>query len=103
MPVSVLEAFASGTPVISTSPESMPYLVDHGRTGLLSPTGDFHALAQNVLHVLEDSELALKLVENGHEESKKFCWNVVRRQWLDIYSNLLSRTGESARELAPIA
>jgi len=34
MPVSILEAFASGTPVVSTAPEGMRYLVEHGRTGL---------------------------------------------------------------------
>ena len=33
MPLSVIEAFASGTPVVTTSPECMPYLVDHERTG----------------------------------------------------------------------
>ena len=36
MPLSVIEAFASGTPVVTTSPECMPYLVEHERTGLLS-------------------------------------------------------------------
>ena len=33
MPVSILEAFASGTPVISTAPEGMRYLVENARTG----------------------------------------------------------------------
>jgi glycosyltransferase involved in cell wall biosynthesis len=51
MPVSVLEAFASGTPIASTSPEGMNYLVDHGRTGLLSPPGDAAALAENILRL----------------------------------------------------
>ena len=40
MPLSVIEAFASGTPVVSTAPECMPYLVQHERTGMLSPVGD---------------------------------------------------------------
>ncbi len=35
-PVSILEAFASGTPVVSTAPEGIRYLVDNERTGLLS-------------------------------------------------------------------
>ena len=39
MPLSVIEAFAAGTPVVTTSPECMPYLVRHERTGLLSPVG----------------------------------------------------------------
>ncbi len=48
MPLSVIEAFAAGTPVVTTSPECMPYLVEHERTGLLSPVGDEKALAANV-------------------------------------------------------
>ena len=39
MPVSVLEAFASGMPVVSTAPEGMDFLVEHERTGLLSKPG----------------------------------------------------------------
>src|SRR5208337_481173 len=52
MPVSIIEAFAAGTPVVTTSPECMPYLVQHERTGLLSPVGDEKALAANVIRVL---------------------------------------------------
>src|SRR5208282_97277 len=51
MPLSVIEAFASGTPVVTTSPECMPYLVKHERTGLLSPVGDEKALAANVIRL----------------------------------------------------
>ena len=51
MPVSVIEAFRSGTPVVSTSPESMPYLVEHQVPGLLSKVGDEKALAANVIRL----------------------------------------------------
>jgi len=63
MPVSVLEAFACGTPVISTAPEGMRYLVEHGHTGLLSQPGDVDALAENVIRVLREPELAFRRVQ----------------------------------------
>ena len=85
MPISVLEAFAAGTPVISTEPEGIRYLIEHDRTGLLSPMGDASALAQNVIRVLQDSELAVRLVENGQQELQRYCWPVVREQWLKVY------------------
>src|SRR5262249_3115335 len=65
MPVSVLEAFASGTPVISTAPDGMRYLVEDNRTGLLSAVGDPSALAANVLRVLHDPQLAQRLSNNA--------------------------------------
>jgi glycosyltransferase involved in cell wall biosynthesis len=89
MPVSVLEAFASGTPVVSTEPEGMCYLVNHERTGLLSPPGDAHALANNVLRLLEQPELAISLVHNAREESQRYRWMAVREQWLEVYRCLL--------------
>lgn len=88
MPVSVIEAFGSGTPVVTTSPESMPYLVENGRTGLLSPVGDEKALAANVVRLLREPGLANALAKNAFEESRKYTWQAVRQQWVDVYSQL---------------
>ncbi|MGA7294483.1 MAG: glycosyltransferase family 4 protein [Terriglobales bacterium] len=88
MPLSVIEAFASGTPVVSTSPECMPYLVEHERTGLLSPVGDEKALAANVIRVLRDAKLASTLARNARDLSQNYTWEAVRQQWLDAYRGL---------------
>lgn len=89
MPLSVLEAFASGTPVVTTAPESMRYLVEHERTGLLSEPGDSSALAQNILRVLKDSQLAARLAENAFAESARYSWDSVRDRWLSVYTGLM--------------
>lgn len=90
MPVSILEAFASGMPVVTTEPEGMRYFVEHGSTGLLSPPGDPESLAQNVIRVLQDAELAHRLVSNAAQEFQRYSWGVVRAQWLDVYRALAS-------------
>ena len=102
MPVSILEAFASGTPVVSTAPEGMRYLVDDGRTGLLSVVGDTHALAQNVIRLLRGPDLAARLSSNAYEESRNYSWTVVREQWLKLYQSLLRETSEKLREGAAV-
>ena len=89
MPLSVIEAFAAGTPVVTTSPECMPYLVQHERTGLLSPVGDEKALAANVVRLLRDPVLAARLAENAHQDSRNYTWEAVREQWVSIYRGLL--------------
>ena len=89
MPLSVIEAFAAGTPVVTTSPECMPYLVEHERTGLLSPVGDEKALAANVIRLLRDPALAARLAQNAHDESRKYTWEAVREQWVNTYRGLL--------------
>ena len=88
MPVSVIEAFGAGTPVVTTSPESMPYLVENGRTGLLSPVGDEKSLAANVVRLLREPGLANTLAKNAFEESRKYTWQVVREQWVKVYRSL---------------
>jgi glycosyltransferase involved in cell wall biosynthesis len=88
MPVSILEAFASGTPVVSTAPEGMSHLVEHERTGLLSEPGDAGALAENVIRLLRHPELASRLARNAHEEMKRYSWSAVRQQWLEAYRSV---------------
>ena len=88
MPVSILEAFASGTPVVSTAPDGIGYLVDHRRTGLLCEPGDWQALADNVIRLLRNPDMALQLASNAFEDSKRFRWEVVREEWLEIYKSL---------------
>jgi glycosyltransferase involved in cell wall biosynthesis len=89
MPVSVLEAFAAGTPVVTTAPEGMRFLVEHERTGLLSEPGDAKALAENVIRLLRDPKLAGQLASNAHEQLSKYSWSAVREQWLDVYQSLV--------------
>jgi glycosyltransferase involved in cell wall biosynthesis len=90
MPVSILEAFASGTPVISTAPEGIRYLVEHQRTGLLSPPGEAEPIAENILRLLRDRDLSSRLAANAYEESSRYRWTAVREQWLSKYRALLS-------------
>jgi glycosyltransferase involved in cell wall biosynthesis len=89
MPLSIIEAFASGTPVVTTAPECMPYLVEHERTGLLSQVGDAKSLAANVIRLLRDPALAASLAQNARSESQKYTWQAVREQWLNTYRGLV--------------
>jgi len=90
MPVSVMEAFRAGLPVVSTAPEAMPYLVNDEHTGLLSAVGDERALAANVMRLLRDPQLGLTIAENAYRESRKFEWALIREQWLCLYREMLN-------------
>ena len=103
MPVSVLEAFAAGTPVVTTMPEGMKYIVSHERTGLLSQPGDSAALAGNILRVLSDPELGGHLAQNAFEESSRYRWAAVREKWLAVYAQLMPRSERPERNKASIA
>jgi glycosyltransferase involved in cell wall biosynthesis len=95
MPVSILEAFASGLPVVSTAPDGIKRLVEHGKTGLLSPSRDWKALGENLLRVLRDPQLAQTLAKNGQEQVVQYSWEAVRPQWLSLYRDAQSRRQHS--------
>ncbi|MFZ3341263.1 MAG: glycosyltransferase family 4 protein [Terriglobales bacterium] len=88
MPVSVLEAFASGLPVVSSNAGGIPTIVRHEETGLLSDTEDWKGLAANVIRLLEDPALAKRLTENAYRQSLTYHWENVRDQWVRSYQEL---------------
>jgi glycosyltransferase involved in cell wall biosynthesis len=91
MPLSILEAFASGLPVVTTDVGGIPYMVSHRINGLMAPAGDHQALADHVLELIAKPELALSLTRAAARNREAFSWQSVRRQWLDVYRDVLAR------------
>src|SRR3989304_7840217 len=92
MPISILEALASGVPVVSTNVGGVPFLVEHEKTALLVPPGDAEAMAEAVLRVLRDEPLRNRMVQTGLNHARQFAWESVRGQLFSAYEMAL---GES--------
>jgi glycosyltransferase involved in cell wall biosynthesis len=85
MPISILEAFASGVPVVSTNVGGIPDMVTDGDTALLVPAHDAERMAAAAVSILGDRTLAARLVANGVESARRYDWSVVRDQWYAVY------------------
>src|SRR5262245_50503738 len=92
MPLSLIEAFACGLPVGRSDAGGIPVLVTGGETGLLSPCGDYEALAANVVRLLEDQRLASGLINRARDACRQYTWEAARGSWLKIYESIAGET-----------
>lgn len=90
-PVSILEAFACGLPVVSTAAGGIPYMVSDSVDALLANVGDASALALCALRLFEEPDLAQRLIENGHLRTEAFRWPAVYRQLQSVYAGAMAR------------
>ncbi|MBO0721030.1 MAG: glycosyltransferase family 4 protein, partial [Blastocatellia bacterium] len=100
MPVSHIEAFACGLPVVTTDAGGIPYIVTHNHNGLMVSRGDHKALAAGVLQLLRDEELADRLISTARSGCEQYTWAAVREGWLKIYRELEVEKAEGNRQKA---
>jgi glycosyltransferase involved in cell wall biosynthesis len=89
MPSSITESMACGLNVVTTDGGgAIPYIMTNEVTGLIVNRDDHEAMAAAAIRLLNDSALAVRLVRNAHESSRKFTWPHIRDEWLKLYSEL---------------
>jgi phosphatidyl-myo-inositol alpha-mannosyltransferase len=84
----LLEAMASGKPVVATNIPGYASVLTHGKEGLLAEPKNPRSLAQALLTLLQDSSLRKKLAEQGLITAEQYSWENVSRQVLSYYESL---------------
>lgn len=90
--LAVLEAQASGLPVVASDIDVLrEYLVD-GENALLVPADDASALGRAIVRVLSDERLARTLRAGGFVTARRFDWGSSAQRHLEIYRELAARS-----------
>ena len=87
-PVTFLEMWALGLPIVSTNAGGVPYLVDAGENGLLVEQCDYVSMAESVSEIFENRVLANKLIDCGRNKVINYDEQNVYQKWNSLLSTL---------------
>ncbi len=87
----LLEAMASGTPVVASDIPGYDETVRNRVDGLLVPPGNPAALADALAGLLKNRELMAELTTAGLARAREYAWPVIARRTLDYYRELRER------------
>ena len=101
LPITMLEAMASGLPVIASSVGAIPDVIHDGKNGFLLEAGDYEALAARILVLAKDKKLRQEMAENNITLIKDHYDKTIVLQKLESeYNKLLGTELRDVKEFA---
>ncbi|NDB37383.1 MAG: glycosyltransferase family 1 protein [Actinobacteria bacterium] len=88
------EAMAAGVPIVASNIPAFSQLLEDGKYGLLFESENASDLADKLIRILKDKELAAKYSESGLNYSARFDWKQVGEEIMNVY---LHARGENER------
>jgi glycosyltransferase involved in cell wall biosynthesis len=85
-----LEAMAMGKPIVASNVMAIPEIVVNGETGILTSPKNSHSLAEGIMKLLRDPDLARKMGEKGKKRlEKQFTIEKMTRKTEELYNDMI--------------
>jgi glycosyltransferase involved in cell wall biosynthesis len=97
-PTTVLEAMASGRPVVATTTGGIVDMIADGENGLLVPPGDEYRLAAAMTRLLNDADLRIRLAAGARERIQRFTATSVVERLESVYARVAQRNSGASQE-----
>jgi glycosyltransferase involved in cell wall biosynthesis len=92
-PFAILEAQATGLPVISTKVGGIPELVTNNKNGLLVEPANSEQLTEEIMILLKNPKFAEELGKRARQLiEEKFAWPLITNEVVDLYSKISKTT-----------
>jgi len=89
-PMAVEQAMAAGKPVVATAVGGVPFLVDHGRTGILVESNEPDQIARALVMLAQDPDLRRRMGQAARQEAlRRFKAEVVAAKTYTMYQKIL--------------
>jgi glycosyltransferase involved in cell wall biosynthesis len=85
MPLTLLEAMATGMPVVTTNTSGMADVVEDDVNGLLVPAADAESLAAGIARLCESADLRQRLGLAGQETIRRYTWARIAERMEKVY------------------
>lgn len=99
LPMALIEAMASGLPIVATEVSGSKQVMNDGKTGLLVPPGDSHALAQALTKLISQPNFACEMANSARERIQE-SYSVEKQtdEHIDLYMAKLFPSSKRLQE-----
>lgn len=90
----LIEAMATGIPIVATNIDGYATVVNNGEEGLLVPPRNSQSLAEALIRLLNDEDLRRRMGEKGLKRAHDFDWEKISQQVVTFYEQTLRKCGK---------
>ncbi len=88
--VVLLEASACKLPLIVSDLEVFRSVVEEGKNGLFSETGDDVDIAKKIIYLLKNDNIREKMGEDARKKAEEFSWEMIAEETDKVYNEVTS-------------
>lgn len=92
LPITILEAMQSGTPIIATNVGAIPSVLDNGKYGTIVNPANAKEIATAIKHHMDNRKLSLSVAELArHHVLENFSCSSMTNKYLDVYHKVIQK------------